>query len=404
MKVVIVTDYTYVNGGAGKVALESAIPLASHVDHVYVFSAVGEVPETLKGHDRISVIPLGQKKVTDLAASQAMVKGLWNRPAEVAFRTLLSGLDPRDTVIHLHSWRDALTASPIAVAVKLGFKVVVTCHDFGLACPLAGFFDARHRTICHEKGLSFGCLTKSCTGGSFSKKSWFVARHAIQVGRGKLPASIKHFVFVSEFSHRILAPYLPAAARCHFVDNPISAEHLPKPDPTKSNTLVFVGRFSEEKGPEIAAAAAYKAGKPIKFVGIGPLADRIQESNPDAELLGWRNPIEVSQVLRSARALVFPSIWYETQGMVVNEAAANGIPVIVSDCTAAVGTVERLGHGLTFKSGSVDSLAERIKELDCDELVERLSTTGYNAFWSSAHSTDNHVKQLLEVYSEVLAD
>jgi glycosyltransferase involved in cell wall biosynthesis len=90
--------------------------------------------------------------------------------------------------------------------------------------------------------------------------------------------------------------------------------------------------------------------------------------------------------------------------MVVNEAAANGIPVIVSDCTAAVGTVERLGHGLTFKSGSVDSLVERIHELDCDELVERLSTTGYNAFWSSVHSTDNHIKQLLEVYSEVLAD
>ena len=404
MKVVIVTDYTFVNGGAGKVALESAVALTKAVDHVYVFCAVGEIPEILKEHAGLTVITLGQRKITEVSARKAVVKGLWNSHAETAFRELLSGLDPKDTVVHLHSWRDALTASPIAVANKLGFKIVVTCHDFGLACPLAGFFDAQNRTICHERGLSFGCLSKSCSGGNYFKKSWFVARHAVQVRRAELPDSVKHFIFVSAFSQKILAPYLPANARSHYVDNAISTDRLPKSDPTGSKSLIYVGRFSEEKGPDIAASAAYRTGTHIKFVGTGPLEDAIQELNPDAELMGWRTPGEVSTLMRSARALVFPSIWYETQGMVVNEAAANGVPVIVSDCTAAVDTVQKLGHGLTFAAGSVESLAERIKELESDTLVERLSDSGYEKFWSAPPTSEAHTKRLLEVYSEVLSD
>ncbi len=404
MKVVIVTDYTYVNGGAGKVALESAVALASQVEHVYVFSAVGEIPEVLQGISNLTVVALGQQKITETATRKAILGGLWNRPAEAAFRQLLGSLDAKDTVIHLHSWRDALTASPVSVALEMGFRVAITCHDFGIACPLAGFFDAKNRSICTERGLSLGCCTKGCTNGSFTKKSWFVARHAIQVRKGRIPSGIKHFIFVSAFSRRVIESYLPPGAVCHFVDNPIPVEQHPKPDPASSRLLVYIGRFSEEKGPDIAAAAAFKTKTPIKFVGTGGLSDRILEINPEAELMGWRKPSETAEILRSARALVFPSIWYETQGMVVNEAAANGIPVIVSDCTAAVDTVRTLGHGTTFQAGSVESLASKIREYESDELVSSLSRAGYDAFWSNPPTLENHVKGLLDVYSAVLAD
>ena len=403
MKVVIVTDYAFVNGGAGKVALDSAIALADQVDHVYVFSAVGEIAESLKGRDRLTVVSLGQSKVTERPAKEVVIGGLWNREAAEAFCGLLSGLDRSDTVVHVHSWRDALTASPIATAMELGFKVALTCHDFGVACPIAGFFDERNRTICVEKALGLTCLAKSCTGGSFVKKSWFVARHAIQVKRGRIPRDLKHVIFVSEFSRRIIEPYLPKGIRSHHVNNPICVERMPKASPAEHKSLIYVGRFSSEKGPDVAAVAAHKVGSPIRFVGVGPMSDKIQELNPEAELMGWRTPQEVSEILRSSRALVFPSIWYETQGMVVNEAAAHGIPVIVSDCTAAVDTVKQLGHGLTFKAGSADDLAEKIKELDSDELVNRLSVSGYESYWESPPTVDAHTSRLLEVYSEVLS-
>lgn len=403
MRVIMVTDYAFVNGGAGKVALESALGLAGVVDQVHVFAAVGEPEGFLVGVENLQVTSLGQTKVTELPMREGIIGGLWNKEAAARFGLLLDDFDPSDTVIHLHSWRDALSASPLAVAVARGFRVVMTCHDFGLACPIAGFFDSRSKTICTERGLGLGCLCKSCTGGSFIKKNWFVTRHAIQASRGKLPSGIKHFVFVSKFSEKILASYLPPGAKVHYVDNPISAEPLPRSRPSESKSLIYIGRFSEEKGPDIAAEATYRSGTRIEFVGAGPMEETIRELNPEAELLGWRRPDEVIHILRRARALVFPSIWYETQGMVVNEAAANGIPVIVSDCTAAMDTINRLGHGVAFRSGSVESLVERIKELESDELVEQLSVQGYESFWSAPPTAQSHAKQLIDVYSEVLS-
>jgi glycosyltransferase involved in cell wall biosynthesis len=404
LNVVILTDYAYVNGGAGKVALESALALTKAVDHVYLFTAVGEIPESLKTVENLSVTSLGQHKVTEMPMIEAITKGLWNREAEQKFSELLSKLSPADTVIHLHSWRDALTVSPLTMAIKMGFKVVVTCHDFGVACPLAGFFDERHRKVCHERGLGMGCLTKSCTAGSYVKKSWFVARHAIQAGRGRTPSAIKHFIFVSSFSAQVLDTYLPETAKRHFVRNPISVPQQARANPAGSNSLVFVGRFSPEKGPDVAALAAYKTKTHIRFVGTGSLPEKIRELNPDAELMGWRSPSEVAEIVRGARALVFPSIWYETQGMVVDEAAANGVPAIVSDCTAAVDTVTRLGSGLTFPAGSVEGLVDRINQLKSDELVEKLSKSGYDSYWASPPTMDAHLEELLKVYSEVLAD
>ena len=47
MRIIIVTDYPNINGGAGKVALESAIALVPHVESVHVFTTIGEVPPEL---------------------------------------------------------------------------------------------------------------------------------------------------------------------------------------------------------------------------------------------------------------------------------------------------------------------------------------------------------------------
>ena len=404
MRVIVVTDYAFVNGGAGKVALESAAALAPLVDHVHVFAAVGEVAGTLKDIPNLTVTSLGQKKVTDLPLLQGAIGGLWNREAETQFRALLDQHDPKATIVHLHSWRDALTTSVFKAASDRGFKVIVTAHDFGMACPLAGFFDERNGCICPERGSSSGCWRKSCTSGSYIKKTWFVGRHAIQTSRGGLPDRLKHVVLVSEFSEHILAPYLGPDTKRHHVPNPITAEKGERSTAESNSRFLFVGRFSPEKAPILAAKAAYELDLPISFIGTGRLPNEIREANPDAELLGWRSPEFVKQMMTQSRALIFPSIWYETQGMVVDEAASVGLPVIVSDCTAAMDTIKKYKHGANFKANDVEALKRRLQEFAFPDLVRSYSENGFRNFWADPPTIDAHVKRLLEVYSEVLAD
>jgi glycosyltransferase involved in cell wall biosynthesis len=57
----------------------------------------------------------------------------------------------------------------------------------------------------------------------------------------------------------------------------------------------------------------------------------------------------LNNALQKARALVLPSLLYETQGLVVNEAAAPGICFTIPDRCVAQGMVENGRTGLRFR-------------------------------------------------------
>lgn len=404
MNIIIVNDYGHVNGGAGKVALESAMALTDHVETVHVFTAIGEAADMLKHTPNLKITALHQKKVTDLPFAKSVGGGLWNKEVEEEFSKVLDLYSPKDTVVHVHSWRDGTTLSFIPEVQKRGFKYVFTAHDYGLACPIAGFFDHRSNSVCNFKALSGACLRSNCTNTSIVKKSWFSLRHYMQVKRARIPSNLKHLITVSETTEKILIPYLNERTRVHFVPNPLPIEKKPRVEVERNRSYAFVGRFSAEKAPLLAAEATQKAGVPIMFIGTGSLASEIHPIYPEAKLMGWRKPDEVHELLRQARALIFPSVWYEAQGMVVDEAAALGLPVIVSDITAAVESIFRHKHGSTFTSGDVDALVRRIQEFEHDDVIKSFSKAGYNSYWQNPPSMDNHIVHLLRVYETVLSD
>jgi glycosyltransferase involved in cell wall biosynthesis len=106
--------------------------------------------------------------------------------------------------------------------------------------------------------------------------------------------------------------------------------------------------------------------------------------------------------MRAARALVFPSLWYEVQGLTVTEAKAMGTPVVVSDVCAGREAIEDGKSGLWFRSGDPDALAAALIRLKDDALVERLSNHAYAAYWGDALTPERHVAALLDIYKRML--
>ena len=124
------------------------------------------------------------------------------------------------------------------------------------------------------------------------------------------------------------------------ISNPIDAPDLgPKENPA-AGEFIFVGRLSPEKGVFLFAEAAAKLGVPATFVGDGPLKEELRARFPNARLLGWQDSENVRQAMRAARALVFPSLWFEGQPLTVLEAKALGTPVIVADQCAGRDEIE----------------------------------------------------------------
>ncbi len=131
--------------------------------------------------------------------------------------------------------------------------------------------------------------------------------------------------------------------------------------PEANHNLVCLGRLVREKGVLLAANAAAAEDIPLTFIGSGPLAQQIHAACPNATITGWVDRAASVQYLRQARALIFPSLWYETLGLVVLEAAAHGIPSLVSDGSAAREIVVDGVTGLHFKAGDEFDLAAKMR-------------------------------------------
>jgi glycosyltransferase involved in cell wall biosynthesis len=318
---------------------------------------------------------------------------------------LLDGLDPLDTVVHFHGWTKALSSSVIRASLSRGYRAVTTLHEYFSACPNGGFFNYQTQANCPLVPLSAACVTTHCDSRSYAQKLWRVGRQVIQRGPGEFPGGMRHFISVTDFSAAILSRYLPGNARIHPVRNPIDVPYGERAAVQDHCGFVCVGRLSPEKGCVLLATACHSLGVPLSFVGDGPVRDAIISACPDARLTGWLPAERVRAEIRSSRALVLPSLWYETQGLVVNEAAALGVPAIVPDqCAARESVIDGI-TGFWFRSGDVADLQDKVARLHGHpEVAAAMGQAAYERFWSEPPTLQRHVCELEGVYRQVLAD
>ncbi|MEP5237823.1 MAG: hypothetical protein ABJQ38_02630, partial [Flavobacteriaceae bacterium] len=177
--VVVVNDFGYVNGGASEVAIMSAVEL-SKKHRVIFFCAVGPIDEILKDSN-VEVIWLNQKWIVkEPNIFKAMIQGIWNLKAKRKFQQLLETLDRNHTIIHVHTWVKSLSSSFVSTIHSMGFKNVITLHDYFTACPNGAFYNYQKKSICKLKPLSTNCLLSNCDKQSRLQKIWRVLRQFVQ--------------------------------------------------------------------------------------------------------------------------------------------------------------------------------------------------------------------------------
>jgi len=404
MRIVVVSDHAHVNGGQAKVAIESAKGLARRGARVDFFAAVGPADPAL-AEAGVAVTLLGQDDVLSTGSlARFGAQWLWNEPARRALAALLEQCDPASSIVHVHGWSKALSPS-IGWALKAKrASVVHTLHDFYLVCPNGGFYDYHAARNCGRTPMSLACVGHDCDSRGYHRKLMRVGRHALMRQASGLYDSARRIVTISRLQREVAAPYLHRDTIFYAIDNPVDAVNLgPRPTDAAPGDFLFVGRLSPEKGPRFFAQAARRVGAQAVFVGDGPSMAGLQNEFPEARFLGWKNPDEVRALMRNARALVFPSVWYEGQPLTVYEALAQGAPVIVSDLCAGREAVVDGETGLWFRSGDVASLAQALTRLADDALAGAMSRAAYERYWAAPLSLDRHLDATLAMYEDMLA-
>ena len=393
MRVIIVNDFGYVEGGATAVAIETALQFKKAGIDVLYFCGKGPVaPELIDAGVKTVCLDM-ESILSDPNRIRAICLGINNANVGKQLASLLRSYDPKDTVIHIHTWTKVLSSSIYDVVRDLKFPTFVTAHDYFLVCPNGGLYNYQTKKICRLEPMSKQCITCNCDRRSQMQKYWRCIRQAKQNASIYSNKKIRYFA-VSEYQKKILEHLLPKGTRCEVLRNPIATIASPGTTPTKREKFVFLGRVVPEKGVDLFCEAVDRISAKGVVVGDGELLEPLKERSPSIEFLGWRSKDDLDDVIEDALACVAPSRWHETALLSPLEFMEHEVPCIVPDeCAASEYVVEGI-NGYIFKTGDVVSLAEKMSLMLEKPLIPERPQFG----------SEDYLNILLDRYNRALGD
>ncbi len=181
----------------------------------------------------------------------------------------------------------------------------------------------------------------------------------------------------------------------------------------KGPIVLYVGRISEDKGIEClirAAPSVLKQFPNTEFHIVGEDYGYLNKLKSLVTSLGVERSViftgrvtsrRLVDVYRSADVFVLPSE-LEAFGIVVIEAMASGVPVIVSNCGGMKDIVKDGSNGLIFDVGDARQLAEKIRLLISDnKLRAKLVKSGKETVMEN-YTIEKVVDKLEELYEKML--
>jgi glycosyltransferase involved in cell wall biosynthesis len=372
----------------------------------------------------------------------AFFSGIHNPFAAKAFGEFLQSNRP--DVVHIHNLYPLISPSILPVCKDFGVPVVMTVHNFRLACPNGLLLS--HGEICHRclGGREYWCVLRNCENDIF-KSTGYALRTAVARMLRRFYDNVNHFICLSEFQKNILVSEGMPADRVSVLANPVSFAQVHKtknnntespigpfgddivaagmsihppaiPPPTYAGQalkggknangggyVAYVGRVSREKGIATLFDAA-RLCSDIPFVVAGswqamPEARELAPSN--VTLLGAVPSEKVGALYENARLFVLPSVGYEGFPTVLLEAMSHGLAVVCSRIGGLPEIVEDGVTGLLYEPGNVDELANRIKTLwQKPSLREKLGEAGRRKL-NTKYNAEKLVNEIIGVYGKL---
>jgi glycosyltransferase involved in cell wall biosynthesis len=397
-RVVVINDDAAERGGAAAIALLSARLLNARHIPVTFLTGNGDIDPNVEALG-VEFGVLGGRHILDGSRGAAAVRGLFDPTTRTRLAQWIAAHDTPGTVYHLHNWHKALSPSIFGTLRRVAHRLVISAHDYFLACPNGGYFIYPQHAACELVPGSWRCIATACDRRNYGHKLWRVARHWTRQNMLDLNGSGATVLAV----HQAMVPLLARAgiseSGIRVLRNPVIPWRRTRVIAEQNRHVFFIGRLDGDKGADLLARAARHAGAPLRVVGDGPLAASIARDNPDAELLGWRTRDQIASLIESARMVVSPTRSRETFGLVPLEALMSGVPVVLSRLFPTSDELARLDLGIVCDPLDEQTLAAAIsKLLHDDRRVRELSSRGFAEARMFAPTPEQWCDELVTLY------
>ncbi|MBW1595663.1 glycosyltransferase [Streptomyces sp. JJ38] len=298
----------------------------------------------------------------------------WN-PAvrrELAARLRTERVD----VVHVHNVFPLLSPAVLAACADAGVPAVATLHNYNQVCA-PGTLQRGGRPCTECVGATpLPAVRHGCYRGS--RLATVPLAVSLSVNRRRWWSGVERFFCISAAQRDVLAGAGMPSER-------LAVKHNFVPDPDARRTgrgehLLFLGRLAEAKGLRLlmtawdAIAAEGGVGVPLVIAGAGPLEREVAAwaaSRDDVRYVGLCDTAACRAAIARSVAVVAPSTWLETFGLVVVEAMAAGVPAVAAAHGAFVELVEEEVTGLLHRPGEPGSLAACLRRITADPARNR---------------------------------
>ena len=333
---------------------------------------------------------------------------IWSRETR---RDLKSALrEQRPDVVHVHNTFPLLSASVLYACRDERLPVVATVHNYRLTCANGTFF--RDGAVCHDcaDGLPVRAVLHGCYRGS--RAATAPVALAMGVHRQAWRSLVSAYIFISASQRGLLGAFGAAPDRSFVRYNLIPRRDRPRA--TRAPIVVYAGRLDEPKGVRLLMAGwdryLDQPGEPglkLAIAGGGPLAGELAEwatSRPSVELKGTLGSEQCAELIARARAVLLPSVWEETFGLVAVEAMAAGVPPIAAGHGSFTELITPGVDGTLFSPGDPAALALAIA--DADRNPDQYEAYGDHArkTYEERFDPERSVAELLDIYRFAVAN
>lgn len=328
----------------------------------------------------------GETQIVHAPAEEGYEETIDHPRVVAAFTALLASFRP--DAVHIHHLEHLSVRLPQAAAAT-GVPVVMTLHDFYLACPAvqlmtnfrrlcSGPAQGRRCAHCHPAMATVVPATRhpplqrrvrrlvgACTG---QHRRAFALRY--QRMQEALDAPIT-FAAPSQYLADALPRALDRPMAIRVVPNGCDLTWSPRPCRTGAAPVIaYMGTIAQVKGVHLIAQALQSlAHLPWRLELHGPgtpaYLARCTAPLPAARVrvAGAYAPETAAAILAQVDVLVMPSLWPENCPLVLLQALAAGVPCIVPGWGGMAELVDPRAGGRWFTPGNVPELRRVLEDL-----------------------------------------